>query len=145
MLRVSDSLDAGVLAVERMPWEVISNYGVVEATQTEDRVHRIHRLVEKPPLEEAPSNLTIVGRYVLPPEIFQCLERTPPGAKGEIQLTDGIGMLLESTDIYAFEFMGTRYDGGTPLGLLRASIEFGLAQEETRGAIKALLRSLVSE
>ena len=145
MLEVSDRLDAGVLAVEPMPWELVSNYGVVDATQTGDRVHRIHRLVEKPPREEAPSNLTIVGRYVLPPEIFQCLERTPPGAKGEIQLTDGIGLLLESSDIYAYEFMGIRYDGGTPLGLLRASIEFGLAQEETRDAIRALLRSLPAE
>ena len=142
MLKVSESLGAGVLAVEPTPWEFVSSYGVVDATQTEDRVHQIHRLVEKPPREEAPSNLTIVGRYVLPPEIFQCLEQTPPGAKGEIQLTDGIGMLLKSSNVYAYEFMGTRYDGGTPLGLLRASIEFGLAQSETRDAVRALLASL---
>jgi UTP--glucose-1-phosphate uridylyltransferase len=142
MLEVSNRFNAGVVAVEPTPWEVIHNYGVIDATQQEERVHRIHRLVEKPPREEAPSNLSIVGRYILPPEIFECLERTPRGAKGEIQLTDGISILLESREIYAYEFQGIRYDGGTPLGLLRASLAFGLAQEDTREAIRALLKRL---
>ncbi len=145
MLEVSEQFDASVVAVEQMPWEVIHNYGVVDAEPTGDRVHQVRRLVEKPPREEAPSNLTIVGRYILPPEIFDCLERTPPGAKGEIQLTDGIGLLLESRDVYAYEFLGTRYDGGTPLGLLRASLDFALAQEETREATRALLKSLLPD
>jgi UTP--glucose-1-phosphate uridylyltransferase len=142
MLGVSNDLDAGVVAVEPVPWEIISNYGVVEATQSGDRVHRIHSLVEKPPREEAPSNLSIVGRYILPPEIFDCLGRTAPGAKGEIQLTDGMAILLESAEMYAYEFKGERYDGGTPLGLLRASLEFGLAREDTRQAIKGLIEAL---
>ncbi len=142
MLEVADRYNAGVVAVEPAPWELVHNYGVVEATQQGERVHRVHRLVEKPPREEAPSNLTVVGRYVLPPDIFRCLERTPPGAKNEIQLTDGMSLLLEEQSLYAYEFMGTRYDGGTPLGLLRASLEFGLAQEETREAVKALVRNL---
>ena len=142
MLEVSDRLEAGVVAVEPMPWEVISNYGVVDATPTEDRVHQIRRLVEKPPRDEAPSNLTIVGRYILPPEIFDCLERTTPGAKGEIQLTDGMAILLESVEMYAYEFVGKRYDGGTPLGLLRASLEFGLAREDTREPVRDLIRAL---
>ena len=144
MLEVSDRLEAGVVAVEPMPWEVISNYGVVDATPTEDRVHQIQRLVEKPPRDEAPSNLTIVGRYILPPEIFDCLERTAPGAKGEIQLTDGMAILLESVEMYAYEFVGKRYDGGTPLGLLRASLEFGLAREDTREPVRDLIRALGS-
>ena len=142
MLEVSNRMDAGVVAVEPMPWEAISNYGVVAAEKTAARVHRIRQLVEKPSREEAPSNLTIVGRYVLPPEIFDCLERTPPGAKGEIQLTDGIGILLDTREMYAYEFMGRRYDGGTPLGLLRASLEFGLARNDTREAVQGLLGSL---
>ena len=101
MLQVAEQFDsgaadgkfAGIVAVEQMPWEVIHNYGVVDAEPSPEqpRTHKVRRLVEKPPREEAPSNLTIVGRYLLPPEIFDCLERTPPGAKGEIQLTDGIG------------------------------------------------------
>jgi UTP--glucose-1-phosphate uridylyltransferase len=142
MLEVSDRYNAGVVAVEPTPWEMVHNYGVVDATQKADRVHLVHRLVEKPPREEAPSNLTVVGRYILPPEIFQCLERTPPGAKNEIQLTDGMTLLMESQELYAYEFLGIRYDGGTPLGLLRASLEFGLAQEETRETVRALIKGL---
>jgi len=139
MLAVSDQFDAAVVAVEPTPWEMVHNYGVVDATQESDRVHRIHRLVEKPTREEAPSNLTIVGRYILPAEVFECLERTPRGTKNEIQLTDGMALLMETHQVYAYEFLGTRYDGGTPLGLLRASLDFGLAQEETREAVKALI------
>jgi UTP--glucose-1-phosphate uridylyltransferase len=142
MLQVSHQFNAGVVAVEPTPWEMVHNYGVVDATQKAQRVHEIHRLVEKPPREEAPSNLTVVGRYILPPEIFECLERTPPGAKNEIQLTDGMALLMETHDLYAYEFLGTRYDGGTPLGLLRASLEYGLAQEDTREAVKAIIQGL---
>jgi UTP--glucose-1-phosphate uridylyltransferase len=142
MLQVSNQFNAGVIAVEPTPWEAVHNYGVIDATQKSDRVHEIHKLVEKPAREEAPSNLTIVGRYILPPEIFECLERTPPGAKNEIQLTDGMTLLMETHDLYAYEFLGTRYDGGTPLGLLRASLEYALAREDTRGAVKALIKGL---
>ena len=142
MLEVYQARGGAVVAVEPMPWEVIHNYGVVDATALGDRVHQVHRLVEKPAREQAPSNLTIVGRYILPPEIFSCLRRTPPGAKGEIQLTDGLGILLEDHEIFAYEFLGNRYDGGTPLGLLRASLEFALAREDTREAVRALLKSL---
>jgi len=142
MVEVSRKYNAGVVAVEPMPWEVVENYGVVDAVLTEERLHKIRGLVEKPKREDAPSNLSIVGRYILPPQIFDCLERTSPDAKGEIQLTDGLLMLLEQEDLYAYEFLGTRYDGGTPMGLLRASLEFALARDDTREAVKSLLRSL---
>ena len=142
MLEVYHRFGGGVVAVERMPWEVIHNYGVVDATAVDDRVYLVKGLVEKPPRDQAPSNLTIVGRYILPPVIFECLERTPPGAKEEIQLTDGMLCMLEEQELYAYEFQGRRYDGGTPLGLLRASLEFALAREDTREAAKALLKSL---
>ena len=144
MTEVWTRFDAGVVAVERVPWEVVQNYGVADAAAVEERVHRIRHLVEKPPREEALSNLTIVGRYILPSDIFSCLERTPPGAKGEIQLTDGLSLLLESQMLYAHEFQGRRYDGGTPLGLLRASLEFGLARADTRDAVAEILRGLGS-
>ena len=144
MMEVGTRFDAGVVAVERVPWEVVQNYGVADAVEVGERVHQIIGLVEKPPREEAPSNLTIVGRYILPPDIFPCLERTPPGAKGEIQLTDGMSLLLESRTLYAHEFQGKRYDGGTPLGLLRASLEFGLARADTRPAVKEILQGLGS-
>lgn len=142
MLAVAQRVGVGVVAVEPMPWEQVQAYGVVEAIPIEDRVYQISGMVEKPSPDEAPSNLTVVGRYVLPPEIFDCLERTPPGAKGEIQLTDGLISLLDVQDLYAYEFHGRRYDGGTPLGLLRASLEFALAREDTRDAAKSLLRSI---
>ena len=142
MVEVSEKFDAGVVAVEPVPWEVIHNYGVVAAEEVAPRTHFVKRLVEKPAREEAPSNLSVVGRYILPPAIFDALERTPPGAKGEIQLTDGIQLLLEERPVYAYEFRGTRYDGGTPLGLLRASLEFGLAREDTRDPVRNLVLDL---
>ena len=145
MLKVHENTGGGVVAVEPMPWERVHNYGVVDATPVNDRVHQIHGLVEKPSRQEAPSNLTIVGRYILPPEIFDHLRRTPPGTNGEIQLTDALLLLLEHHELYAYEFLGTRYDGGTPLGLLRASLEFGLAREDTRQEVLALLKTLQPE
>ena len=140
MVQVSEKMDAGVIAVEALPWEVVHNYGIVDADPVSEGVHKIMRLVEKPQREEAPSNLTIVGRYILPPQIFQCLENTKPGAKGEIQLTDGLMALLQDHDLFAFEFAGARYDGGTPMGLLRASLAFALDREDTSEDAIALLR-----
>ena len=145
LLKVQADHGGGVVSVEQVPWEVVHNYGVVEADAVADGVHRIRSLVEKPAREDAPTNLAIAGRYILPPEIFDCLKRTPPGAKGEIQLTDGMAILLEDADVFACEFQGTRYDGGTPLGLLRASLGFGLAREDTRESVKSLLDSFAAE
>ena len=142
MLDVQQRTGGGVIAVEPTPWNVVHNYGVVDATSAGDGLHEVHGLVEKPSREEAPSNLAIVGRYILPPDIFECLKRTPPGAKGEIQLTDALLLLLERHEIYAYEFQGTRHDGGTPLGLLRASLEFALAREDTRDQARALLETI---
>ena len=145
MLKVHENTGGGVVAVEPMPWERVHNYGVVDATPVDDRVHQIQGLVEKPTRQEAPSNLTIGGRYILPPEIFDHLRRTPPGTNGEIQLTDALLLLLTHHELYAYEFLGTRYDGGTPLGLLRASLEFGLAREDTRQEVLVLLKTLQPE
>ena len=138
--QVNAGVIAGVIAVEALPWEVVHNYGVVDGTPVSDRVHRVRGLVEKPSREQAPSNLTIVGRYILPPQIFRCLEDTQPGAKGEIQLTDGLVALLEEHELYAYEFAGNRFDGGTPMGLLRASLAFALDREDTKEAALSLLR-----
>ena len=142
MLKVHENTGGGVVAVEPMPWERVSSYGVVDATPVQERIHKVHGLVEKPARHDAPSNLTIVGRYILQPEIFDYLKRTPPGTNGEIQLTDALLLLLEHHELYAYEFLGTRYDGGTPLGLLRASLELGLEREDTRQDVLALLKSL---
>ena len=140
MVQVSEEMNAGVIAVEALPWEVVHNYGVVDGTPVSDRVYKIQGLVEKPPREQAPSNLTIVGRYILPPEIFGCLENIRPGANGEIQLTDGLLALLRDHDLYAYQFAGNRFDGGTPMGLLRASLAFALDRDDTKEAALSLLR-----
>jgi UTP--glucose-1-phosphate uridylyltransferase len=107
-----------------------------------DRLYRVRNLVEKPKPGEAPSNLAIIGRYVLTPEVFQSLEAIDPGAGGEIQLTDGLKHLLRSRPIYGYKFEGTRYDAGDKLGFLKATVEFALKRydlgEEFRSYLKAL-------
>ena len=145
MAAVAGEEDAAVVAVERVPWELVHNYGVVDSEPSGEGRHRVNGLVEKPPPGTAPSNLSIVGRYLLPAQVFDCLERTPPGARGEIQLTDGLALLMEDMAVYACEFDGIRYDGGNPLGLLRASLEYALKREDTREAAADLVRRLASE
>ena len=136
---------AAAVAVERVPWELVQNYGVVASEPAGHGRHRVRGMVEKPPPGTAPSNLSIVGRYLLPPQVFDCLERTPPGARGEIQLTDGLALLMEDVAVYACEFEGTRYDGGNPLGLLRASLEYALKRDDTRQAAADLVRRLADD
>lgn len=145
MAAIAGEDDAAAVAVERVPWELVQNYGVVDAEPAGEGRHRVHGLVEKPPPGTAPSNLSIVGRYLLPPRVFDCLEQTPPGTRGEIQLTDGLALLMEDTAIYACEFDGIRYDGGNPMGLLRASLEYALKRDDTREAAAALVRRLSAE
>ena len=144
MLRVFEKYGASVVAVEELSLEEVKNYGVVDPLAVDERTHQIKGLVEKPDPRDAPSNLAIVGRYVLTPQIFSCLERTIPGAKGEIQLTDGMALLLEEQPIYAYQFRGIRYDGGTPLGLLKASLEIGLKGAETRTQVVDILKAASS-
>ena len=144
MCRVFERYGASVVAVEEVAPEAVKNYGVVDSWNVDEGLHQIKGLVEKPDPQEAPSNLAIVGRYILTPEIFQCLESTVPGAKGEIQLTDGMALLLKSQSMYAYQFHGTRYDAGTPLGLLRASLEIGLRREDTRVQVLDSLKSIAS-
>jgi len=105
-------------------------------------VYRVRALVEKPKPEQAPSNLGIVGRYVLTPAIFDVLDRTPPGKNGEIQITDGLSLLLQQEPMFACRFQGRRYDTGRPLGLLKASVELALAREDIGPEFRTYLRTL---
>ena len=118
--------NSGVIAVEEVPRSETNKYGIVDATPTSDRTALIKHVVEKPKPEVAPSNLAIVGRYVLPSKIFELLESTKPGAGGEIQLTDGIAALLDQQKVYAYRFDGTRFDCGSKLGLVKATLHFAL-------------------
>ena len=122
MTEVAGEMGGSVIAVREAPSERLSSLGVVDAVPAGESVYEVRGMVEKPRPEEAPSNLAIVGRYVLVPEVFDLLESTPPGAGGEIQLTDAIAALLPSQRVYAYRFPGVHVDVGTPSGLLKASI-----------------------
>jgi UTP--glucose-1-phosphate uridylyltransferase len=138
---------SSIVAVMEVPPEETSRYGVIASEPSEDpldhgRLHRIMALVEKPPPGEAPSNLAVIGRYVLTPKIFDKLEQTQGGADGEIQLTDAIAALMEEQQVYGYEFEGTRYDAGTTMGWLRASVEIALSRPDLGTEFRAYLRGL---
>ena len=142
LLQVFDSRQASVLAVQRIPRDRISGYGVIEQEEISPGLHRVKALVEKPRPKDAPSDLGIVGRYVLTSTIFEALAVTEPGALGEIQLTDAIAILLENEPVYALEFEGDRYDAGNPLGLIQASVRIGLAHPDIGPGLRDFLARL---
>lgn len=137
---------ASVIAVEKVPPERIESYGVVKVDgAVEPGLHRVEALVEKPRREDAPSDLGILGRYVLTPEIFEELERTPPGKNGEVQLTDALQRLLPRQEMYAYAFEGKRYDLGDKLEWLKTNVEVALMREEFRKPLLDYLRGVVRE
>lgn len=140
LLRVSEKCGGSVLAVERVPPQEISSYGVIQPEAVGPRLHRVLGLVEKPSPQEAPSDLAVVGRYVLMPQVFAALAETPPSANGEIQLTDGLALLLRQQPLYAYEYEGERHDTGRPLGLLKASLAVALRRPDMAPALRAYLR-----
>ena len=145
LMDVYERTGASVIAVMRVPRELTPRYGVVTvdpAGQLDERTFRVRDTVEKPPVEEAPSTLAVMGRYVFSPRIFDLLENTPPGAGGEIQLTDAIRALAQREPLYAYEFEGMRYDIGDPVGLLTTSVAFALMRDDLAPDVKAFLRSL---
>ena len=133
-----------VVAVQEVPPDHVSAYGMVDGEQVSEREWRLRRLVEKPRPEEAPSSLAIVSMYVLTPAIFDCLGSVTQGAIGELQLTDGIDLLAQREPVHAYRFEGTRYDCGTPVGLLRASVELALRRPELAVELKAWVKELAS-
>lgn len=142
MVRVYERYGSSVLAVQQVERSAVSRYGIIAPSRVENRVYKALDLVEKPKVEDAPSNLGIVGRYILTPEIFDCLERTQPGAGGEIQITDGLRLLAQKQAIYGYEFEGTRYDTGNKLGFLKASVEMALKRPDLGADFRAYLKSL---
>ena len=147
LLDVYEFYNAPVVALMEVPKDSISAYGVVDAEPVshpggQNRLYRIRNMVEKPQPAEAPSNLAIIGRYVLTPEVFRSLDAVEPGSGGEIQLTDGLKHLLRSRPIYGYRFEGTRYDGGDKLGFLKATVEFALRRHDLGGPFRAYLKAL---
>ena len=144
MVEVFDRMQGPVIAVHRVPRAEISAYGVIdaEADDREQRVYRIRDLVEKPRAEEAPSDLAIIGRYILTPDIFDALASTPRDAAGEIQLTNGLRALKDRRAMYGYRFEGTRHDAGNKLGFLKATVEFALKREDLGGPFREYLKGL---
>lgn len=145
MRRQYEAHGCGVLGVETIPVEQSASYGIVAVETNDAGHHLIRQIVEKPKPEQAPSNLAVVGRYLLPPEIFDRLERTGRGAGGEIQLTDAIADLLVSHLVAAHPFKGTRYDCGSKLGYLKATVELGLQHPVLGQEFAGYLRALVGK
>ncbi|MEM9605441.1 MAG: UTP--glucose-1-phosphate uridylyltransferase GalU [Pseudomonadota bacterium] len=131
-----------VLGVERVPEDEVNAYGIVSGESVGERLSQVSGIVEKPPVDEAPSNLAVVGRYLLTPRIFELLETTERGAGNEIQLTDAIAKLLTEQRVLAYEFQGKRFDCGNKLGYLKAQVEFGLGHDELGEDFRAYLKAL---
>ncbi len=142
MMAVYKRYPATILAIQKVPKAQTQNYGIIDGKKIEDGVYLVKDLVEKPLPAEAPSNLAIIGRYILSPGIFGALERTKPGKGGEIQLTDGLRLLMEQEPIYAYEFDGKRHDAGDKLGFLKATVEYGLKNREFGSEFRSYLQKL---
>jgi UTP--glucose-1-phosphate uridylyltransferase len=147
MTALFEKVQASIIATCRVPDEDVSKFGIIRGHALENyggRVFRVEDLVEKPSREEAPSNLAIIGRYILTPEIFGALDRTEPGRGGELQITDALRRLLEQQPVYAYMFEGTRYDAGDKLGFLKATVEFALKREDLGAPFREYLRETVT-
>jgi len=130
MIKLYQKLKSPILALEKVPANEVNLYGVISGVKERDNVFRINSLVEKPDPENAPSNMAIIGRYILTPDIFDILEKIKPGKGGEIQLTDAINLLLQKRPVYGYLFEGKRYDAGDKLGYLKATVDFALMNKE---------------
>ncbi|MDX1549095.1 MAG: UTP--glucose-1-phosphate uridylyltransferase GalU [Lysobacter spongiicola] len=145
MADAAEASGASMIAVQDVPREKTASYGIVATEDFANRQGRISAIVEKPQPADAPTTLAVVGRYVLSPRIFEFLERTDPGAGGEIQLTDAIASLLAEEPVNAFRFQGTRFDCGTHLGLIEATIRYALDHEKLSEAAQGLMQDALKE
>jgi UTP--glucose-1-phosphate uridylyltransferase len=142
MIDVFNDVEGPVLAIERVPRETVSSYGIIDAEEIKPGVYRIRDLVEKPPVNEAPSDLAIIGRYVLTPDIFPALENIGKDRTGEIQLTNGLRDLLKRRPIYGCRIDGVRHDTGNKLGFLKAVVYFALRRPDLAGQFREYLRTV---
>jgi len=142
MISAYDKYRSSIIAVQQVPREDTSSYGIIDHKPVEDSVYRIEDLVEKPTPDTAPSDLAIIGRYILTPEIFDALEQTLPDEGGEIQLTNGLRILLRTQAIYGLAFRGRRYDAGSKLGFLKATVQFALKRPDLAPGFRSYLKTL---
>ena len=143
MIKVYDEYKTSVIGVQSVPEQDVSKYGIVDCKHLEDRVYKIKDLVEKPEMNRAPSNIAILGRYIITPGIFQFLKTAQPGKGGEIQLTDALKGLISVEAMYAYDFIGKRYDVGNRLGFLQATVEFALKRDDLKDEFTGYLKEIV--
>lgn len=142
LLTLQKKYNCTIIALEEVRTEETSSYGIIEGHMLEENLYEIRDLVEKPSPESAPSNLAIIGRYILTPEIFDYLENTPPDHKGEIQLTNGLKGLLSQQRILGYKFKGKRFDAGSKLGFLKATVDYALDRPDLREEFRSYLKGL---
>lgn len=147
IIDIYEQTGSSVLGCQQVPDEKVSSYGIVagEPDAKNDRLLRVHDMVEKPELKDAPSHFAVLGRYIIKPEIFDILENTKPGKGGEIQLTDALKVLAKLDAVYAYDFEGQRYDLGDKLGFLKATVEFALRREDLGEPFRAYLKDIASK
>jgi UTP--glucose-1-phosphate uridylyltransferase len=145
MMEVYDEMGGAVIAIQKVPKSETHLYGIIQGKKVRERIYSVEEMIEKPKQGTAPSNLAIIGRYILPSEIFDRLEKVPPDGKGEIQLTNGLRELIKEMPVFGYEFIGDRYDAGDKWGYLEANIAFGLKQPEIAPKLKRFLRNLSSK
>lgn len=141
MIKISEKYQATVLALQRVPKADIHRYGVIAGKEVSKNVYKISDMIEKPKAKDAPSDLAIIGRYILTPDIFNIIEKTPPGKGGEIQLTDALKKQLKKKPVYGYLFEGNRYDGGDKVGYLKATVELALKNPSLKKEFKEYLMS----
>lgn len=135
---------ASILGVQRVGLDSVSKYGIVDCENVDGRLYKVNGMVEKPKKEDAPSDVAVLGRYIITPGIFECLERTPKGAGGEIQLTDALVLLAEKEALYAYDFEGKRYDIGNKQGFLQATVDFALSRDDLRDEFADYLKKIAA-
>lgn len=145
MMEQYDRYKTSILGVQMVDEAEVSRYGIVDGEMIGDRLYHVHHLVEKPTLMDAPSNLAILGRYILNPTIFSILENQQPGTGNEIQLTDAIAKLNKQEAVYAYDFIGKRYDVGEKMGFIQTTIEFGLDREDLKNELLNYLSSIIEK
>lgn len=145
LIDVYDEYKTTVLGVQKVPDSEVSKYGIVAGRQVDDRVYKVNDMVEKPEQDKAPSNIAILGRYIISPSIFSHLENITPGIGGEIQLTDALRSLMHQEAMYAYDFIGKRYDVGNKMGFLQATVEFALEREDLKDEFGAWLKQIVHD
>jgi UTP--glucose-1-phosphate uridylyltransferase len=143
MIDLFNDYQSSIIGVQRVPRRDVSRYGIVDGEANGDRLHTVHELIEKPDIERAPSDMAIMGRYILTPAIFDILGSQEPGAGGEIQLTDAISKLANFEKVYAYEYIGTRYDVGEKLGFIKTTLDFALQREDLRNELLSYMKELM--